>query len=67
MGNTVIQGNISVYGGKVFIDDKPMHPCPASDTSNVVIINKRVYISGYELVDGQWEHTLKALWYKYFD
>ena len=67
MGNTIIQGNIEVYGGSVFINNNPMPMCPAVDVSNVKIINQHVYIGGYELVDGQWERTIKAMWYKYFD
>ena len=67
MDNTIIQGNIEIYGGSVFINNRPMPPCPAVDVSNAKIINDRVYIGGYELVNGKWERTVKSLWYKYFD
>jgi hypothetical protein len=34
--------------------------------NNSTQINGKVYIDGYELVDGKWTKTLKALWYKIF-
>ena len=29
-------------------------------------INSKVYIDGFELKNGKWERTIKALWYKWF-
>jgi hypothetical protein len=34
--------------------------------NNSTIINDKIYIDGFELVDGEWKRTLKALWYKIF-
>jgi hypothetical protein len=34
--------------------------------NNTTQINGKVYIDGYELKNGEWKRTLKALWYKLF-
>ena len=42
-----------------------MPPCPGKG-HNSTIINNKVYLNGYELVDGKWKKTLRALWHKWF-
>ena len=67
-GNTIIS---STYSGVVVIENEvtingvKMPPCPAKG-HNSTIINNKVYLNGYELVNGEWKKTLRALWHKWF-
>lgn len=63
--NSVISSNCIVVGNEVTINGVKMPPCPAKGRCSTVINNK-VYIDGYELVDGKWKKTLRALWHKWF-
>lgn len=65
--NSVISNNVGivVVGNEVTINGIKMPPCPASG-HNSTIVNNKVYLNGYELINGQWKKTLKALWYKWF-
>ena len=56
---------IVVIGNEVTIDGVKMPPCPGKG-HNSTIINNKVYLNGYELVDGKWKKTLRALWHKWF-
>ena len=66
--NSVISLNsvVVVIGNEVTINGVKMPPCPAKKGHNSTIINNKVYLNGYELVNGKWKKTLRALWYKYF-
>lgn len=33
---------------------------------NSTVIDNKVYINGYELVNGKWKKTLRAIFHKYF-
>ena len=65
--NSVISSNsgIVVIGNEVTINGVKMPPCP-SRGHNSTIINNKVYLNGYELINGEWKKTLRALWYKWF-
>ena len=65
--NSVILSNsgVVVIGNEVTIDGVKMPPCPVAGHNSTIIGNK-VYLNGYELVDGQWKKTLRALLYKWF-
>ena len=65
--NSVISSNsgVVVIGNEVTIDGVKMPPCPVAGHNSTIIGNK-VYLNGYELVDGQWKKTLRALLYKWF-
>lgn len=65
--NYITTSNVGVVviGNEVTINGVKMPPCPAKG-HNSTIINNKVYLNGYELVDGQWKKTLRALWYKWF-
>ena len=65
--NSIIAQNsgVVVIGNEVIINGEKMPPCPAKG-HNSTIINGKVYIDGYELVDGKWKKTLRALWHKWF-
>ena len=65
--NSVILSNsgVVVIGNEVTINGVKMPPCPVAGHNSTIIGNK-VYLNGYELVDGQWKKTLRALLYKWF-
>lgn len=65
--NSVISSNsgVIVIGNEVIINGVKMPPCPAKG-HNSTIIGDKVYLNGYESVDGKWKKTLRALLYKWF-
>lgn len=64
--NSIISSSgVVVIGNEVTIDGVKMPPCPAKGHSST-IINNKVYLNGYELVNGKWKRTLRAWWYKWF-
>lgn len=63
--NSIISSGTVVIGNEVTINGVKMPPCPAKGR-NSTIINNKVYIDGYELVNGKWKKTLRALWHKWF-
>ena len=63
--NSVISSGTVVIGNEVTINGVKLPPCPAKGHSSTVINNK-VYIDGYEFVNGTWKKTLRALWHKWF-
>ena len=63
--NSIISSGVVVIGNEVTINGVKMPPCPAKGR-NSTIINNKIYIDGYELVNGKWKRTLKALWHKWF-
>ena len=65
--NSVVSSNnrVTVIGSEVTINGIKMPPCPAKG-HNSTIINNKVYLNGYELVNGKWKKTLIALWHKWF-
>jgi NDP-sugar pyrophosphorylase family protein len=63
--NSVISSGVVVVGNEVTINGVKMPPCPVKG-HNSTIVNNKVYLNGYELVNGKWKKTLKALWHKWF-
>ena len=63
--NSVISSGVMVVGNEVTINGIKLPPCPAKGC-NSTVINNKVYIDGYEFVNGKWKKTLRALWYKWF-
>lgn len=65
--NSVISSNsgVVVIGNEVVINGVKLPPCPAKGYNSTVIDNK-VYLNGYEFVNGKWKKTLMALWHKWF-
>lgn len=65
------QKNVMILGDKVFVDGKELPPCPGKG-HNSTIVNGKVYVDGWEWIEGKdgeegkWKRTLKALWYKWF-
>lgn len=50
---------------KVIINDK-IYDAPTKKCSSVTVINNKPFIDGYELVNGKWKRTLRALWHLLF-
>ena len=65
--NSVISSNsgVAVIGNEVVINGVKLPPCPAKGY-NSTVINNKVYLNGYEFVNGKWKKTLRALWHKLF-
>lgn len=65
--NSVISSNsgVVVIGNEVVINGVKLPPCPAKGYNSTIIGNK-VYLNGYEFVNGKWKKTLSALWHKWF-
>lgn len=67
-------GSITIHVGRgaflennemIYIDGQ-LIPNPPCEFNNLRIINRKVYVDGYEYKDGIWKKTLAAWWYKYF-
>ena len=39
---------------------------PKFKANSVTIVDNRLFVGGYEYIDGKWKRTLRALWYKWF-
>lgn len=63
--NSVISSGAVVIGNEVTINGVKMPPCPAKG-HNSTVIDDKVFIDGYELVNGKWKRTLRALWHMWF-
>ena len=58
-------GNVIVRNNEVQIKGEKMPSCP-TEGNNVSIVDNKVFIDGYELINGKWKRTLNALWHKWF-
>jgi hypothetical protein len=65
MRNCVKCSGVTIIDNEVTINGVKIPPCPGKGHSST-IINNKVYLNGYELIDGEWKKTLRALWYKWF-
>ena len=51
---------------QITVGDKT-YPFPKGVRGNSIsTINNRSYVDGYELIDGEWKKTLRALWHIFF-
>lgn len=58
--------NVVVIGNEgVFVNGKK-YPLPNYKCSPSTVINNHIFIDGYELKDGKWKKTLRAVFHKYF-
>ena len=39
---------------------------PKFKANSVTIVDNRLFVGGYEYIDGKWKRTLRALWHKWF-
>lgn len=65
MAISFMNNGVMVCHGYVMIDGKRLPPCPAKH-DNTTVVNRKVYIGGYEFKNGKWKRTLKALWHNLF-
>lgn len=65
MPTTFGNNGVMVLNKDVRIDGKKLPPCPAKHNSTT-IINRKVYIGGYEWKNGKWKRTWRALWHLMF-
>jgi uncharacterized protein YxjI len=49
---------VTIINGK----EIPFHPKMSGNS--MTTINGKSYIDGFELINGEWKRTLKALWYR---
>ena len=63
--NCVIGDGVSIMDDEVIINGVKIPAGPAIGHNSTIIVNK-VYLNGYELVNGKWKKTLRALWHKWF-
>ena len=39
---------------------------PKFKANSVTIVDNRLFVGGYEYINGKWKRTLRALWHKWF-
>lgn len=68
MNNIIMGSNVSITqsNGKVIVNNVEYDLPNKSKASSVTVVNGKVYINGYELVNGKWKRTLTALWHLLF-
>lgn len=55
-----IMNGVSIMGNLVSVNGQAMPPCPA-DGEIVSIVGNRIFMDGYELINGKWKRTLRAI------
>lgn len=65
--NTVIsrlntnKNSCMIVNGEIYINGEPAPPFPKKIKKiNLVQINDKIYLNGYEYVNGEWKKTLKS-------
>ena len=67
MNNIQTTNSSMVIGTRVWVNGEELPPTPTKRKSHSVTqIDSKVYVDGYEFIDGKWKRTLKALWYMWF-
>lgn len=67
--NSIINfsGDVQVINDEIYYKGNLLPDLPKkSSSSNVTIINDKLYINGYEWKNNQWKRTLKAIWHYWF-
>ena len=64
-GNKFTNLQISSSDGKLILNGKEI-PKPPVGMKNVTMIDRKIYVGGYEYKDGEWKRTFRALLHKYF-
>lgn len=65
--NVVVNdGNVITIGNQnVFVNGKK-YTLPNGKCSSSTVIDNHIFIDGYELKNGKWKKTLRAIFHKYF-
>ena len=58
--------NVVVIGNEGVFANGKKYPLPSHKCSPSTVINNRIFIDGYELKDGKWKKTPRAVFHKYF-
>lgn len=66
MINRYVSSNCVIVGSKIILNGEQIPPPPGKREKykSVTTVNGKIYIDGYEFIDGQWKKTLMALWHK---
>ncbi len=51
---------------KIVVNGVTIPNPPKFNANSVTIVDNRLFVSGYEYIDGKWKRTLRALWHKWF-
>ncbi len=52
--------------GKLIVNDKEIVPPRKKKSQSISIIDNEIFIDGYQLIDGKWKRTLRALYHRFF-
>ena len=58
---------ISMEDNKLLLNGKEIElPNKLSKCQSISMINDDIFVNGYQLINGEWKHTLKAFWFHHF-
>lgn len=65
--NVVVNNeNVVTIGNKAVFVNGERFPLPNDKCSSSTVIDNHIFIDGYELKNGKWKKTLRAIFHKYF-
>ena len=66
--NTIIQNGKEVRYSKdrIVVNGVTIQNPPKFKANSVTIVDNRLFVGGYEYINGKWKRTLRALWHKWF-
>ena len=66
--NLIIQNGQEVRYSKdrIVVNGVEIQNPPKFKANSVTIVDSRLFVGGYEYINGKWKRTLKALWHKWF-
>lgn len=62
----VNDGIVITIGNKALFVNGERFPLPNGKCSSSTVINNHIFIDGYELKNGKWKKTPRAIFHKYF-
>lgn len=57
---------VCIDGNEIYVNGEKINPPPKCKGLNVTQVNGKIYLNGYELIDGVWKQTIKAMLYYLF-
>ena len=66
--NTIIQNGKEVRYSKdrIVVNGVTIQVPQKFKANSVTIVDNRLFVGGYEYINGKWKRTLRALWHKWF-
>ena len=66
--NTIIQNGQEVRYSKdrIVVNGVTIQVPQKFKANSVTIVDNRLFVGGYEYINGKWKRTLRALWHKWF-